>query len=127
MRARFAFPLLLLAVAAAADAPPPLAALSSFQPGAWQLKQIGGSSSSSQCLADALPLLTGGRPATECSFKVISDNPNSATVTYRCAAGRSGHTVIRRDTAGLYTVEAQGLENGLPFASRTEWRRTGNC
>jgi len=127
MRVRLALPLVLLAAAAAADAPPPLAALGGFQPGAWQVKEIGGTSSSSQCLADVLPMLIGGRPAMECSFKAIADNPDSATLTYRCAAGRSGHTVIRRDTADLYTVDAQGLENGRPFASRTEWRRTGSC
>lgn len=127
VRARFALPPLLLALASAAGAPPPLAALGSFQPGAWQVKQISSTSSSSQCLADVLPMLIGGRPATDCSFTAISDSPDTATLTYRCAAGRSGHTVIRRDMAGLYTVDAQGLENGLPFASRTEWRRTGGC
>lgn len=127
MRLIFGFPLMLLAVAGAADAPPPLAALNGFQPGAWQVKQIGASGSSSQCIADAQPILTGGRSAPECSFTAIADTANSATITYRCAAGRSGHTVIRRDTAGLFTVDAQGLEDGLPFANRTEWRRTGSC
>ncbi len=127
MRAFLALAALLLSVAVSADAPPPLAALDGFQPGAWQVKPIGATSSASHCLADAVPMLTGGRAAQECSFSAITDAPRSATVTYRCAAGRSGRTVIRRDAGGLYVVDAQGLENGLPFAARTEWRRTGDC
>jgi hypothetical protein len=127
MRAFIALAALLLPIAVAADAPPPLAALGDFQPGAWQVKQIGASSSSSHCLADAVPLLTGGRPAPGCSFTAISDGPDAATVTYRCGSGRSGRTTIRRDAGSLYTVDAQGLENRLPYAARTEWRRTGSC
>lgn len=118
---------LLLPTAAVADAPPALAALSRFQPGAWQVKVIGASSSSSQCLADPTALLIGGRPAQDCQFRSIANTDNSATVTYRCAGGRSGRTVIRRDASGLFVVDAQGLEDGHPFADRTEWRRTGDC
>jgi hypothetical protein len=127
MRAALALFVLLLPIAVAADAPPPLAALEGFRAGAWQVKPIGSTGSSSQCISDAVPMLAGGRPAQSCSFKAITDAADSATVTYRCAAGRSGRTVIRRDAGGLYTVDAQGLENGLPFATRTEWRRTGDC
>jgi hypothetical protein len=118
---------LLLPVTAAADVPPPLAALASFRPGAWQVKPIGASDSVSHCLADPIPMLTGARPAQECQFRSISDEPNAATVTYRCAGGRSGRTAIRRDAGGLFVVDAQGLAGGHPFADRTEWRRTGDC
>ena len=34
---------------------------------------------------------------------------------------------IRRDTGELFTVDAQGIEGGRPFASRTEWSRAGHC
>jgi hypothetical protein len=104
MRWQFPLAALLVATAAAAAAPPPLAALKGFRPGAWAVKAVGGTSSSSQCLADLSDLLTGGRPAQDCSF-----------------------SVIRRDAHGLYVVDAQGLENGHPFANRSEWRRTGDC
>lgn len=127
MRAIVLSAILLVAVAAPAAAPPPLAALKGFRPGAWQVKAIGADSSSSQCLPEPSSMLLGGRASSDCSFNVISDGPNSATVTYRCAAGRSGRTAIRRDASGLFVVDAQGLENGHPFADRTEWRRTGDC
>ncbi len=127
MRLQFLLPALVVATAAAAAAAPPLAALKGFRPGAWAVKAVGGTSSSSQCLADPSELLTGGRAAQECSFSVIADGADAATVTYRCAAGRSGRTQLRRDAHGLYVVDAQGLENGHPFASRSEWRRTGDC
>lgn len=118
---------LLLPVAAAADAPPPLAALAGFRPGAWQVKAIGAPDSVSHCLADPVPLLTGARPAQSCQFTIISDQPDAATITYRCSAGRSGRTAVRRDASGLFVVDAQGLADGHPFADRTEWRRTGAC
>lgn len=127
MRGPYLFAALLVATAAVAAAPPPLAALKGFRPGAWQVKAVGAESSSSQCLADPSPLLIGGRPGQDCSFSVISDGADAATVTYRCAAGRSGRTGIRRDAHGLYVVDAQGLESGHPFANRSEWRRTGDC
>lgn len=118
---------LLLPIAAAADAPPPLAALSGFRAGAWQVKPIGATDSVSHCLADPTPLLVGARRADACQFRIIADEPASATVTYRCAAGRQGRTALRRDAGGLFVVDAQGLADGLPFADRTEWRRTGSC
>ena len=106
---------------------PELKALQGFAPGAWQVTAIGSASSSSQCLADASVLLMGGRPGGQCGFSVIADDADSATVTYRCEGGRSGRTVIRRDTKGLFTVDAQGLESGRPFQNRSEWRRSGSC
>ncbi len=118
---------LMLPASAVSDPPPPLAALAGFQTGAWQVKPIGASDSVSHCLADPAPMLTGARPAQECQFRTISDGPNTAIVTYRCTGGRSGRTAIRRDAGGLFVVDAQGLAGGLPFADRTEWRRTGDC
>jgi hypothetical protein len=114
-------------VAVAAQSIPEMLALRGFTPGAWQVKPIGGQSSSSHCLQSAAPMLMGERPGEECSFTVISDGPDGATLTYRCAGGRSGRTSVRRDTKGIFTVDAQGLEGGKPFQSRSEWRRTGAC
>lgn len=110
-----------------AQATPDLKALQGFSPGAWQVTAIGSASSSSQCLADASGLLMGGRPGGQCAFSVIADGADGATVTYRCEGGRSGRTAIRRDTKGLFTVDAQGLEGGRPFQNRSEWRRSGGC
>jgi hypothetical protein len=119
--------MLLLPAAAVADPPPPLVALAGFRPGAWQVKAIGANDSVSHCLADPAPMLAAARPAQACQFRIIADQADSATITYRCAGGRQGRTAIRRDAGGLFVVDAQGLENGHPFADRTEWRRTGGC
>ena len=131
MRSALARSFVLIAVCAAAAAPaqvPATRALQGFQPGQWQVKPLGnGGEAQTQCLPDAELMLTGKRPAAQCAFTVITDSEDAAVVTYRCAGGRSGRTAIRRDVAGLYTVDAQGLESALPFADRSEWRRTGNC
>ena len=127
MRLIFAIPMMLLSAVALAQPAPGLKALQGFAPGAWQVTTIGGQSSSSQCIGDASALLMGGRPGEQCNFSVIADGADGATVTYRCEGARSGRTSIRRDTKGLFTVDAQGLESGRPFQSRSEWRRSGSC
>ncbi|TPE61802.1 hypothetical protein FJQ54_07860 [Sandaracinobacter neustonicus] len=127
MRLRFAIPLMLVPFSAEAQPAPDLKALQGFAPGAWQVTAIGGQSSSSQCLQDSAALLMGGRPGAQCSFSIIADSADSGTVTYRCSSGRSGRTSIRRDAKGIFTVDAQGLENGHPFQDRSEWRRSGGC
>ncbi len=107
---------------------PALRALQGFQAGQWQSKSLGnGGDVQSQCLPNVETMLIGSRAAPQCVFTTISDEEDGAVVTYRCASGRSGRTAIRRDTAGIFVIDAQGLEAGLPFASRTEWRRTGSC
>ncbi len=62
-----------------------------------------------------------------CRVVVLRDLPGSATISWTCPDGRSGHSDIRRDAAGIYTIAAQGIEAGLPWASRGEWRRVGPC
>jgi hypothetical protein len=128
MRWKSACLVLLVAAAASAAPLPPIAALEGFEAGQWQVKPVGTQGAgSSQCVSDPNLLLTGGKAASECTFNLITSQPDTATVTYRCGSGRSGRTQLRRDTNGLYTVDAQGLEANLPFAARTEWRRTGGC
>ncbi|MGL6044430.1 MAG: DUF3617 domain-containing protein [Sandaracinobacteroides sp.] len=126
---RFAANLLLMLAGAQAMAQPalPIPALQDYEPGMWQIRAIGATGSQSLCVADPNLLLTGGRAASDCSFSLISSQPNGAVVTYKCSAGRSGRTELRREAGGLYTVNAQGVEGGLPFAARSEWRRTGAC
>ncbi len=118
--------LLPAATVLAADAPPPLKALTGFQPGQWQVSEIKGSESG-KCVKDVAELLAGDAVSAGCSFTVITDTEASGVVTYRCPSGRSGRTAIRRDTDELYMIDAQGIRDGLPFASRTEWRRSGGC
>jgi hypothetical protein len=113
--------------APALAAVPPLKALSGWRAGQWRVATLGGHPAAAQCVADPGALLLAGRPANGCQFSVIEDEPGSGVVTYRCSDGRQGRTEVRRDTGDLFTVDAQGVEGGRPFASRTEWRRAGSC
>jgi hypothetical protein len=121
-------PLVLLAFAAPLLAQMPgLKALEGFAAGSWTASPVGGGPAQAQCLADAGPLLTGGRPAGRCEFRPIEDGAAGAVVTFRCQGSLSGRTAIRRDASGIYTTHAQGIDNGLPFVARSEWRRAGDC
>ena len=116
-----------LAFAAPSGATPSLRALSNWQPGQWQSSGGIGQASVSICLQKPDALLLAGRPNSSCRFSTIQDAANAAVVTYQCTEGRQGRTDLRRDTSELYTVDAQGLEGGRPFAGRTEWQRIGAC
>lgn len=116
-----------LTVPAMASAPA-LKALSGWRGGQWRAGEIGGGHPGTpQCLRQPDAVLLAGRSNAGCQFSVIQDDANAGVVTYRCSDGRQGRTEVRRDTADLLTVDAQGVENGRPFASRMEWSRAGNC
>lgn len=117
----------LLSVAAQPIAPKALA--DGFVPGQWKAVEVAVDQKAvrSICLTSQAQLATDGRPADGCQMKVLTDEPGNAVVSYKCESGLSGRTEIRRDAAGIYTIHAQGLEGGLPFASHSEWRRVGAC
>lgn len=117
---------LFLAAPALASAPP-LKALSGWRAGQWRVSELGGHPAAAQCVGNPEAVLLAGRSNASCRFSVIQDDANVAVVTYRCGDGRQGRTEIRRDTGDLLTVDAQGVESGRPFASRTEWARAGHC
>jgi hypothetical protein len=118
--------LLLLPAAAQAEAPK-LDALADWQSGQWQASMVGGRTARAICLADPEALLAGGRPRPGCTYSIIENTGTNATVTYKCPAGRTGRTTLRRDAQNIYTVDAQGIDSNLPFGDRSEWRRTGAC
>ena len=121
-------PLMSVAVMAPAmAAAPPLKAMNGWRAGQWRVGSIGGQSAAAQCVGDPSAVLLAGRPNAGCQFSVIQDDASTGVVTYRCTDGRQGRTEIRRDTGELFTVDAQGIEGGRPFASRTEWSRAGHC
>lgn len=95
-------------------------ALAGFEPGAWKASGPG----APRCIGSADAFIAGGR--TGCRITPISSNGDRLVATWQCP-GASGRTDLRRDAGGLYTVDIQGIEADLPFASRAEWRRTGGC
>lgn len=124
---RRALPLLLLLAGPAFADSPPLKAFADWQAGQWKAGMVGGRSRAPMCLALPETLLAGGRPQPGCVYTVIRDDADSAVVTYRCPGGRQGRTEVRRDAQNIYTVDAQGVADGLPFGDRAEWRRVGAC
>jgi hypothetical protein len=123
------FALTFLAASVVAQPMMPKALADGFARGQWRIVDANATQSTGrqQCIGSAAELLTHGRPAAGCQFRILTDEPTKSVVTYRCEGGTNGRTEIRRDADGIYTVDAQGVEAGLPFAARTEWRRTGDC
>lgn len=118
-----------LGSAAMADAPGLRTTRSGFQPGKWQVSSVGfgDDAGRSICIRNAGSFLLGGKPNNQCMFNVISDDDVNAVVTYKCASGMSGRTALRMDAAGLFTMDVQGIEGGLPYGGRSEWKRVGSC
>lgn len=127
MRLMPVFLLALFAASPSLAASPALRALSGWLKGSWQVTDLGDKAVQTRCVSQPDAMLLANRPDASCQFSVIRDDASSGVVTYRCAEGRQGRTELRRDTAGLFNVDAQGIEGGRPFASRTEWRRVGAC
>ena len=115
------------AVAAQQIAPKVLA--DGFSPGQWRAVEVAVNQKAVRtiCIATQAQMATDGRPAEGCQMNVLTDEPGNAVISYKCESGLSGRTEIRRDAAGIYTIHAQGLDKGLPFASHSEWRRSGSC
>jgi hypothetical protein len=104
-----------------------LRCLSDFAPGLY-VARVGREAGPGRCLANAAELAMAGRTGGPgCRVTMVRDLPEAGTITWSCPDGRSGRSDIRRDAAGIYTVSAQGIEDGLPWASRAEWRRIGPC
>lgn len=115
-------------VAAPAPAARPIKALSTLQPGQWEIRSRDNPQANrSFCMSDAKVLLQLQHPNNVCSRFVIADDGKQATVQYSCAAGGNGRTSIRVETPRLAQIETQGVADQMPFAFSAEARRTGEC
>lgn len=115
-----------LATAAPQDSPA-LAALSSIEPGQWQLREIDGPESKSVCIADPRNLIQLHHQGAKCSRMVVSNDPRTAVVHYTCPGVGNGRTSITVETGRLFQLETQGMDGGAPFDNSYEARRTGTC
>ncbi len=120
--------LCLAAVPGVAQAP--TGALSSIQPGLWQLRAVGGSTNGqarSICVRNPNQLLQLGRNTGNCRRRVLSDSGNEISVRSECSGGDWGQTSVRVETPRLANIDTQGIRGGGPFHGRYEARRTGTC
>lgn len=115
-------------IAAPAAAPRPIQALSSVQPGQWEIRSRDNPDvNRSFCMSDAKVLLQLRHPNNVCSRFVISDDRRSATIQYSCPSGGNGRTTLRVETPRLVQIDTQGIADQSPFAFSAEARRIGDC
>lgn len=124
----FAIVGLLAATPWAADARgrQPALAMEQIDQGGWELRFREGGMQRI-CLADAMRLLQLKHPDIPCDRVVVEDTPSAVTVQYTCRGRGYGRTRVRRESAQLVQVEAQGISDGLPFEFSAEGRRVGTC
>lgn len=107
---------------------PTLVAVARIEPGEWQVKTVGSDAAPrALCVADPSVLLHFNRRVVACDHKVVVDEPDLATVQYRCAGSGSGRTTLRVATPRAFNLDLQGLEGGLPFEDSYEAHRLGDC
>ncbi len=120
-------PLTALFAAAAADAPP-VKALSTLQPGKWDLSSRDGDFvQRTICLGDPRVLIQLRNPTATCSRFVVTNDPARATIYYTCPGAGHGQTTVRVETPRLAQIETQGVDGNAPFDLSIEARRTGEC
>lgn len=114
-------------VAPAVAKAPELAMLDGLTVGAWELRYRADDVRDRVCLRSGRELIQIRHRAAQCSPYVVDDEANLVTVQYTCPGHGYGRTTIRRETPQLVQIEAQGIEDGLPFHFNAEGRRVGGC
>lgn len=104
----------------------PVLAMDQIEQGRWELRFREGGVQR-MCLADPMRLIQLRHPDIPCDRLVVEDSPSAVTVQYTCRGRGYGRTRIRRESAQLVQVEAQGISDGLPFEFAAEGRRVGVC
>jgi hypothetical protein len=114
-------------VAPAVAKAPELAMLDGLTDGSWELRYREDDARSRICVHSGRELIQIRHSAAKCSPYVVDDEPNLVTVQYTCPGHGYGRTTVRRETPQLVQIEAQGIEDGLPFHFTAEGRRVGGC
>ena len=106
----------------------PIKALSTVQPGLWDIRSRDNPDANRVfCLSDVKILVQLRHPNSMCPRFVISDTQREATVQYSCPSRGNGRTTIRVETPRLVQIETQGIADQSPFAFSAEARRAGDC
>lgn len=62
-----------------------------------------------------------------CTRSVIRDSGTNAEISYTCADGGFGRSVVTLVTPRSLTIDTQGISGGLPFHYKLYARRAGDC
>ena len=118
---------IMLAAAAPVGVPMP-AAMARIEPGRWQIKTVGDDTPGrAVCISDPTVLIHYQHHNAGCEHRVTVDQPDLATVQYRCAGSGSGRTTFHVATPRAFNLDVQGLDGGLPYDESYEAHRLGNC
>jgi len=123
-------PLAVTAVLAGAAGAQPgqLTMLERLERGGWELAFRNDDAGRDQvCLTTGRELIQLRHARLKCKSTIVDDTPQAVTVQYSCPGNGYGRTRIRRESDQLVQIEAQGIENGLPFAFAAEARWVGSC
>lgn len=123
-------PLLAAAVPAVAEAPALLLLKEGFPAGLYAISATrGGGPALRQCLASPELILFGnpsGAPPG-CRLTVVEDTTDRAILSWSCSNGSSGRSEVRRDHAGLFVSQIQGVSGRLPYVLRRSFLLIGPC
>jgi hypothetical protein len=126
-RAVLAGALLLFGAAGASAQRQPVSALTTIEPGQWQLRDGEGGERKLCVGGNRAALLQVFHGNTQCDQVVMENGPNAVTVRYTCPGHGHGRTTVRVDTPRLVNIETQGVADGQPFSEQFEARRGGTC
>jgi len=62
-----------------------------------------------------------------CTRSIIRDIGTNAEISYTCADGGFGRSVVTLVTPRSLTIDTQGISGGLPFHYKLYARRMGDC
>jgi len=122
--------LLAAAAPALAKAPSLLLLKEGFPAGLYAISATrGGGPAQRQCLASPDLILFGSEagPPPGCRLTVVEDGADRAILSWTCSNGSSGRSEVRRDHAGLFVSQIQGVSGRLPYVLRRSFLLMGPC
>lgn len=104
-----------------------LGMLRQLEPGLWSVRYREGAGASKICVRTGTELLALNPPAANCRRSIVEDGTSQVVVQDSCRGNGYARTSVRRESAKLVQISAQGFGRGVPFTISAEARRTGSC
>ncbi|MES2986981.1 MAG: hypothetical protein V4808_03655 [Pseudomonadota bacterium] len=94
--------------------------------GQWQLRDSSGGLRK-LCLTNPKVLLQIEHGAAQCEHVVVENGARQAVIRYSCAGHGNGRTTLTVESGRLFSLDTQGVVDGLPFSEQYEGRLLGAC